>query len=399
MLKNPLSLIVTYIKAQIIENTQIYLNQVSSIQEPLKKFNEKINNLKQETNNIGENIKRVKEVELLLTLTTEESQNNSEEYMSKDTSEIYKNLKTQEYIQYNLGNGIYLTCYFKNVKEELIDSIVDLWLTYETPQLYGKQILLKSYALKDFTGRKIIGVYPNYSLGNWNLLLEGGIKIPLGENRIYSNTAVTSEDFFRWTQGEIYNILNNPCYSYGIFFNPIDLFYEWQRALIYQLAILPKELDIMILEKIYNEFLEFIKNEVCFYQNGPAIIPREKALEVLKIQINEMRNYLECKEQSTISKNSLVTLRNRYIYMPIIKEILEKHFSNINNESKREYNLNKMKDLLTKLNVKGNYEKGIAMEKVAKYYLETIPRNKNYWRKNKNRKRRNRFVLLQYIFK
>lgn len=231
------------------------------------------------------------------------------------------------------------------------------------------------------------------------LIIGSGIKIPLGENRIYSNTAVTSEDFFRWTQGEIYNILNNPCYSYGIFFNPIDLFYEWQRALIYQLAILPKELDIMILEKIYNEFLEFIKNEVCFYQNGPAIIPREKALEVLKIQINEMRNYLECKEQSTISKNSLVTLRNRYIYMPIIKEILEKHFSNINNESKREYNLNKMKDLLTKLNVKGNYEKGIAMEKVAKYYLETIPRNKNYWRKNKNRKRRNRFVLLQYIFK
>ena len=48
-----------------------------------------------------------------------------------------------------------------------------------------------------------------------------------------------------------------------------------------------------------------------------------------------------------------------------------------------------MKKLISELDQANNYQKGIAMERLACYYLETIERNTNNWNENKNRQRRN----------
>ncbi len=272
---NPMSIIVTYIKAYAIKNRHIELQQVNNTIEPLKRFDEKVKKLE----NQKLKLEGVQEYTILLTITTEQSRNNIVKYMSEDIRNIYDKFKKYKSEEYEIEDGCYLNyyCQFKN--EEIIDNIIDLWLEKESPKVYGKQILTKPYRLKDLCGRTIIGVYPSYTHGDWNLLLEGGVKLSLADGESYFNKAITSEDLVRWTQGEVNNIFKNPCYSYGIFPEPIDLFYEWQRVLIYQLAMLPKINDD-ILEKVYCEFLKFIKEQVCECLECPIIISKQKGLSV-----------------------------------------------------------------------------------------------------------------------
>lgn len=369
---NPMSIIVTYIKAYIIENSHIELQQISNIIEPLKRFDEKVKKLeKQKWEEEG-----IQEYTILLTITTQQSRNGIEKYMSEDIKNIYNKFQKYKSEEYELEDGCYLNYYCKFENEEIIDNIIDLWLEKENPKVYGKQIITKPYRLKDLCGRMIIGVYPSYTYGNWNLLLEGGVKLSLADGESYFNKAITSEDFSKWTQGEINNILKNPCYSYGIFPEPIDLFYEWQRAFIYQLAMLPN-IEDDILEKVYYEFLEFIEEQVCECIQCSTIISKKQSLSVLKINIKAMKNYIKGKDQSIIAKNDLLNIGKRYAYMPAIKEIIEKYFNEDEQYKNKKYNNSKMTKLIQQLEQNTNYDKGIAMEKLAKYFLETIPRNKS----------------------
>lgn len=367
---NPMSIIVTYIKAYIIENSYIELQQINNIIEPLERFDEKVKKLeKQKWEKEG-----IQEYTILLTITTQQSRGDIEKYMSEDIKNIYNKFKKYKSEEYELEGGCYLNYHCQVEDEEIIDNIIDLWLEKEKPKVYGKQILTKPYRLKDLCGRMIIGVYPSYTYGNWNLLLEGGVKLSLADGESYFNKAITSEDFAKWTQGEINNILKNPCYSYGIFPEPIDLFYEWQRAFIYQLAMLPNIKDD-ILEKVYHEFLEFIKEHVCKCIQCPTIIPKKQSLSVLKIHIKAMKNYIKVKDQSIIAKNDLLNIGKRYAYMPAIKEIIKKYFNKDEQYKNKKYKNSKMIKLIQQLEQNTNYDKGIAMEKLAKYFLETIPRN------------------------
>ena len=367
---NPMSIIVTYIKAYAIKNRHIELQQVNNTIEPLKRFDEKVKKLENQKLKLD----GVQEYTILLTITTEQSRNNIVKYMSEDIRNIYDKFKKYKSEEYEIEDGCYLNyyCQFKN--EEIIDNIIDLWLEKESPKVYGKQILTKPYRLKDLCGRTIIGVYPSYTHGDWNLLLEGGVKLSLADGESYFNKAITSEDLVRWTQGEVNNIFKNPCYSYGIFPEPIDLFYEWQRVLIYQLAMLPKINDDM-LEKVYCEFLKFIKEQVCECLECPLIISKQKGLSVLKIHINAMKNYIKAKDQSIIAKNYLLNIGKRYAYMPAIKEIIKKFFKEDEQYKAKKYSKSKMNKLIQQLEQNTNYDKGIAMEKLAKYFLETIPWN------------------------
>ena len=186
---NPMSIIVTYIKAYAIKNRHIELQQVNNTIEPLKRFDEKVKKLENQKLKLD----GVQEYTILLTITTEQSRNNIVKYMSEDIRNIYDKFKKYKSEEYEIEDGCYLNyyCQFKN--EEIIDNIIDLWLEKESPKVYGKQILTKPYRLKDLCGRTIIGVYPSYTHGDWNLLLEGGVKLSLADGESYFNKAITSD--------------------------------------------------------------------------------------------------------------------------------------------------------------------------------------------------------------
>lgn len=387
MLVNPMSIITVYVKAYINDEYQIEFRQINNIINPLENFNEKFDKLEEE--NVNSEINQ--EINFFFVIGTEERIKDIEKFMTEDIKTVYKKFKKQNYMKYELEGSLILKCFFeKEVNKNIINNVINFWFEIEEPILCGKQVLLKSYLLKDLYGRRIVGAYPSYLNTKWNLLLEGGIKLSLESDDIYLNRYITSDDFNKWCQGDIINILNNPCYAFGIFFEQIDLFYEWQRALLYQLAILNvRKIPLDTLERIYKDFLEFIKKEVCEWQQCPTIITKEVGLRTLEKLVKAMKEYLRAEEQNLISKNNLITLGSRYIYMPVNQEIISKYFPIDNNKSKRKYNMNTLKKLLSQLEQETNYEKGIAMEKLARYFLESIPRSKNYWTKNKNFKRRN----------
>lgn len=309
--------------------------------------------------------------------------------MTEDIQKIYSEFKKYKEIEEYLENDCYIRYYCKERNETIINSIVDLWLQREEPIVYGKQIITTPYLLKDLCGRTIIATFPNNETGTWNLLLEGGAKLSLDNGEVYFNRLITSDDVGRWTQGDINNIMNNPCYLYGIYPEQIELFYEWHRAFIYQMAVLQiNKIKEDILEEVYIEFLDFIKKEVCECIECPTLIEKNRRGKILKRQIQAMISYIKAKDQSVIAKNELLNIGKRYGYMPVIKEIVNKYFKENKTKSKQ-YDKNKMKKLISELDQANNYQKGIAMERLACYYLETIERNTNNWNENKNRQRRN----------
>lgn len=393
---NPMSVLKVYIGAVIINEERIELNQANSLLNPLESMKDKSKRIDEQINKI---IKEIPEDEInisihkVIFLITYKNLK-AKEILNYGKDIISDEIEKYEITKFELHNELKLYCIHRKAKEEIIDNIVDLWIKIERPTLYGKQVLISSYLLRDYYGRKIIGAFPDIEYGNWNLLLEGGIKLSLDYGGRHLNTKITSSDIERWTQGELSNILNDPCYTYGIYLDNTDAFYEWQRALIYQLAILPQDISIESLENIYDDFIEFIKEEVCNFEECPTIIPKQDGLNVIKIEIENMKKCLMAKEQSLIDKNTMISLSNKYIYMPTIKSIIEKNICNIDEQCEENYELRKFKKLLKELEKDTNYEKGLAMEKVAHYFLKCIKRNQSYWKENKNKKRRNRFMLL-----
>lgn len=370
---NPMSIIAAYIKAYVIEDKYIKLNQVNTTIKPLEKFDEKVSRLKKEKHSYEE----ADEYNIFLIITTTQSRKNIEKYMAKDVKNIYEEFKKYKSIEEYLGDDCYVRYYCEKENEAIINSIVDLWLQREEPRIYGKQIITTPYLLKDLCGRMIIATFPNNETGTWNLLLEGGTKLSLNEEDGYFNKLITSDDVGRWTQGDINNIINNPCYLYGIYPEQIELFYEWHRAFIYQIAVLQiNKIKEDILEELYIKFLDFIKKEVCECVECPALIEKNRRGKILKIQIQAMKSYIKAKEQSVIAKNELLNIGKRYAYMPAIKEIVNEYLKENNNQCKQ-YDKNKLEKIIKGLEQIDSYKKGIAMEKLAQYYLETIKRNTN----------------------
>lgn len=388
---NPMSILKVYIGVIITNEGRIELNQVNSLTNHLESMKDKAKRIDEKINKITKDEIKLSIHKMLFLVTYKNLK--KEEILNFGKEIISNNIANYKVTKYKLQNGLNLYCIYKELVEEVIDNVIDLWTKIERPILYGKQVLISSYLLKNYYGRKIIGAFPDSQYGNWNLLLDGGIKLSLDYSGMHLNTNITSSDVEKWTQGELSNILNNPCYTYGIYLDNIDAFYEWQRALIYQLSILPQNISMEILENIYDNFIEFIKEEVCSWEECPIIIPKETGLNVIKKEIENMKKCLMAKEQSLIDRNSLMLLSNKYIYMPTIQNII----SCFNTDEKCEinYEFKELKKLLNELGKDTNYEKGLAMEKVAQYFLETIKRNKSYRRKNKNKQRGNRFMFLQ----
>jgi len=258
----------------------------------------------------------------------------------------------------------------------LVEGVIEFWLDRESPVIKGKQIMINSYLLNDIKGRRIITSFPEPSNGNWCLLLEGGIVLPLTENFSTGRTKLSSAHVGLWTIGEVEEILLNPIYAYGYCFDPFDLFVEWQYVFLYSLATLGiEDYDYKIINKLYRDFSHFIAMNICNYiEIESRILDEDLFLEKFVKQIHDIDAYLKGQEETGISKNMMYLMRSRFAYLPKMYQLISKYYSkevsDRLNATKFEYG--KWRSLISTLDEGDQYTKGINLEALAEYFINTI---------------------------
>ena len=70
---------------------------------------------------------------------------------------------------------------------DVVNEIVSCWIEQEKPLICGKQLITRSFFLKDFIGRKLITAMPETESNSWRLIFEGGHQLNINENLLFSN--------------------------------------------------------------------------------------------------------------------------------------------------------------------------------------------------------------------
>ena len=86
------------------------------------------------------------------------------------------------------------------------------------------------------------------------------------------------------------------------------------------------------------------------------------------INIKETRKHLKGNYESIISKDYILFLRSCLPFIRPIKILLKK---DLGENLRHEFDSNKYKSLINRINIGNNYEKGIGLERVAEYLFDT----------------------------
>lgn len=262
-------------------------------------------------------------------------------------------------------------------KLNLVEQTIDFWIDRERPYLKGFQCLTRSFILRNMIGRKVLAFFPD-RYGDWGVLLEGGIYLPLTEGFENRLRKLNSEHIGQWTIGEVEEILLNPIYSFGYYYQYIDLVCEWFYVFLYALATTDEEeLSNVNLELLYRHFCEYLGQNICPYTViEEKIIEVSRFIEVFKITLKRIRDDLKGEEETGISKNILLMMRNRHAYLPEVHGLIRK-FSNLtmnNNSGSYELDYNYWGSALSQLeHASDSFEKGVRFEELAQYFIRTVP--------------------------
>ncbi|MGZ7443023.1 restriction endonuclease [Paenibacillus sp. TH7-28] len=257
-----------------------------------------------------------------------------------------------------------------------VGHTISFWLDREQLALRGYQCLSRSSILRNMVGRKVLATFPD-RLGNWGMLLEGGIFLPLADDFEVGLSKLNSMHIGQWTIGEVEEILLNPIYAFGYDYQHIDLICEWFYVFLYGLATIDEEeLATINLEFLYRRFCEFLGKHICSY-----IIIEQKIIEVdqfivvLKKTLANMREFLKGGEETGVSKNILLMMRNRHAFLPEVHRFIRRNSGLVlNNTPAITLDYGYWREALSQLEeISRSYEKGKKLEELTKYFMSAIP--------------------------
>lgn len=166
----------------------------------------------------------------------------------------------------------YHTTNFEDDSMSLIKQVISFWIKREQPMLKGYQCFNRSFMLRNLTGRKILTTIPDME-GNWGLVLEGGLFLPLADDFETGLCKLNSSHLNQWTIGEVEGILMNPVYAFGYYYHYMDTASEWIYVFLYALATIDKEkLSDIDLENLYRNFCVYIGKHISPYTRTETII-------------------------------------------------------------------------------------------------------------------------------
>ncbi len=251
--------------------------------------------------------------------------------------------------------------------DSIIDGIVSLWLERELPKLSGSQLMIRSFFLRDFVGRKAIAALPETQTGAWRFLFEGGHQVLLSEKDSYSKETLHPNDLPAFCSSNIQSILLNPIYAYGKWFQPTDVCEEWHKVFLYLCAVSDTEWNVQNLSNVYENFLNVLEENVCTTVISPSIISKEIYFDTLLIQISKFREFLKGDDEPVISKDMHQTMNSRYVYLPYLWQLFDFQ------PPRNNFIVKEFQSLITRaINENDTYKKGTLLEDAAAYMLSNI---------------------------
>ena len=251
---------------------------------------------------------------------------------------------------------------------ELANSALSIWLENEIPTIVGKQLMNRSFFMRDFANRKVLACIPKSGSSEWQLLFEGGTALSLGEEDYYKGTASPNSLGFFSVSG-IDNMLTNPAYSLGTILFPDDISAEWHKVFLFACAISEIKWTAQVFEETYKKFLNFLQQNICDCIDAPTLIPKEKGIALFLMKIQNVRDFLKGEDEPVISKDLFQLLNSRYVYLPYILNLVPIKMPVPPNFSPNWV----FNQVHTAIETKDAYEKGLLWEDVAEYIIKHIP--------------------------
>lgn len=272
----------------------------------------------------------------------------------------------REYDNFVIG-GVYCNHLCDEREDSIVEGMVSFWVERERPMLCGKQIMTKSFFMRDFAGRKVLAVLPENNDGFWRLLFEGGHQLLISDDVTYTKETLHPNDLSYFCASNLQSIFLNPIYAYGKWFQPTYLYEEWNKVFLYLCAASGHVWNRNNICRIYEKFLSFLEKNICVTIDAEPYISKEEFCDCLLIQIRNFRKFLKGEDEPVISKDLLQTMNSRYIYLPYIWqwagfENLESVFSSSDLEKMIEKAMHE-EDI---------YTKGVLWEDVASYVITNI---------------------------
>ena len=107
-------------------------------------------------------------------------------------------------------------------------------------------------------------------------MVEGGKKIRLNVgSTAYMNEQIGYKDINLFSINDINIILSNPVYSFGLLFQPYEIFEDWQKIFQYAIAVLDVKWTIKTLQEVYEAFLDFMGKQICECIEAPPMLTKE----------------------------------------------------------------------------------------------------------------------------
>ena len=253
--------------------------------------------------------------------------------------------------------------------ENMASSMVGLWLEAEQATLFGKQLMIRSFFMRDFVDRKVVACVPSKETEIWNIVLEGGIKIAQDSEMSYSKEVLSHNDLDIFTIASLGDLSLETVYAFGKTYYPRELCAEWQKVFLFLCAIQEKEWDINSFYAVYENFLSFLEENICYMQDVSTFVSKEQGLRVLLRKVEDIKKFLQGKEENVISKDLLQTLSSRYVYIPYLMELFPVSESAVEPFSRVE--LEHRLNLAYDRNI-FQQEKGRVWEDVTAYIIEHI---------------------------
>lgn len=263
--------------------------------------------------------------------------------------------------------GIYCGRSSNQLCNSIANEIVSLWVEREMPMLCGQQLMVRSFFVRDFIGRRVVATLPKINSGSWSLIFEGGHQLSLSAEHIYTKETVHPNDLGAFCSSNIQSILWNPIYAYGKWFHPNDICEEWHKTFLYLCAISNEKWDRFSISRVYEKFLEFLEDNICETTDAPSLISKDQYSEVLLTHISNFRNFLMGDDEQVLSKDLHQTLNSRYVYLPYLWRL-------VNQETWNDFfSMSILQKLIKQaIQEKDVYRKGVLWEDVAAYVLSNI---------------------------
>ena len=191
--------------------------------------------------------------------------------------------------------GIYGSSMNDKQAYDIVNEIVSCWLEHEKPLICGKQLITRSFFLKDFVGRKLITAMPETESNLWRLIFEGGHQLNISEDLLYSKETL----------------------------NPNDICEEWHKVFLYLCAVSEYEWNLSNMGNVYRRFLKFLEENICLTMKADPLISKEQYYKVLLIHIENYRAFLKGEDEVVNSKDLYQTLNTRYVYLPYLQELVK----------------------------------------------------------------------------